>query len=99
MKLGQARQKWGLQILKGFRTGSFEKKVGDEFVLFASQEGDVFYDPEWKALIQEYAPDVIESLASRVFDAPVEALEPEDQDGDDQEEDEEDNKKEDVGKN
>lgn len=96
MQLGQARQKWGGQILMGFRTGAFEKDVGGEFVLFASDKSDPLYDPEWKKLIQEYAPDVIEALASRVFDAPVEVLDAEDMAGEGEDEDED---KEDAEKN
>jgi hypothetical protein len=66
----EIRQKYGAKILLGFRDGDFEYEDDDGNVLPLTME-----NPEWKKLICEMAPDLVELLAAHVFDAPAEITE------------------------
>jgi len=84
IQFGETRQKLGAEILEGFRTGDFERMDGDRYVPMASDKTSEHYWPEWKEVIKQYAPDIIEALAIHVFERSTET-------GDDEEEDPEKN--------
>jgi hypothetical protein len=63
--LGSARLKMGTAILTGFAEGAFETDKG----LLASDPASPHYDPAWKTIVRQYAPDVIEMLAVHVFES------------------------------
>lgn len=67
----ETRMKYGLEILGGFRDGDFERKQGDDWKPIASDSASDNYFPEWKEHVKKYASDLIEHLALRVFDMPV----------------------------
>lgn len=65
---GEARIKYGLAILTGFKDGDFEK--GENQPLSADPKSP-HYDPAWKTVIKQYASDIVSLLAVHVFDASV----------------------------
>ena len=68
----EIRMKYGMAILGGFREGDFEKKMPDgKWAPIAGDPASEHYFPEWKAHIEKYASDLVEHLALRVFDMPV----------------------------
>jgi len=67
----ETRMKYGLAILGGFREGDFERKVGADWKPIASDSASDNYFPEWKAHVEKYASDLVEHLAIRVFELPV----------------------------
>ncbi|MBW2591839.1 MAG: hypothetical protein JRE58_02345 [Deltaproteobacteria bacterium] len=67
----ETRMKFGLAILGGFREGDFERQVGGKYVPMSSDSASDNYFPEWKEHIEKYASDLVEHLALRVFDMPV----------------------------
>ena len=68
----QARMKFGLEILTGFKEGDFEIKAKDgEWSPISSDPDSEHYYPDWKEHVRKYASDLIEHLAIRVFDIPV----------------------------
>ena len=68
----QTRIKFGLEILKGFREGDFEIRGKDgKWVPISSDPGSEHYYPAWKEHVKKYSSDLIEHLAIRVFDIPV----------------------------
>jgi len=73
--LGETRQKYGLKILTGFEEGGLAKPSGDGQVLFSSDPRSECFDPEWKTLIAEHAPDLIEVLAIHVFEQSIDQVE------------------------
>ncbi|RJP59044.1 MAG: hypothetical protein C4549_02855 [Deltaproteobacteria bacterium] len=64
--LGELRMKAGAAVLIGFKTGAFSV-LGKG--LISSKLGDDNYDPDWKAVVKQYAPDVIEMLSIHVFES------------------------------
>jgi hypothetical protein len=71
--MGEARIKYGLKILAGFKDGDFEK---DDCQPMSSDPASPHYDPEWKARIRQYASDIVILLAIYAFDASVIASDP-----------------------
>lgn len=72
-RLGETRQKYGAEILTGFRDGDFVRKnERNEIVPIASDPDSPNYYPEWKDLVREKASDLIEALAIHVFESSVE---------------------------
>lgn len=71
----QTRMKFGLAILEGFREGDFERKTGTGWTPIASDPTSDHFFPEWKEHVEKYASDLIEHLAIRVFDIPVQTPE------------------------
>lgn len=71
----ETRMKFGLNVLEGFREGDFERKVGAAWKPIASDSASDNYFPEWKEHVEKYASDLIEHLAIRVFDLPVQVPE------------------------
>lgn len=74
---GEQRQKYGKDILIGFREGDFlmpgkpedanyDKDGGG--VRFSSNTNSPCYDENWKDLVAEFAPDLIEALAIHAFE-------------------------------
>lgn len=86
---GENRLKHGLKVLTGIGEGSFEKQAGSGWVPVSSDANSKYYDPEWKKLVSELAPDLVELLAVHVFDASTQVA------GSGNEEDGENNGKED----
>ena len=74
-RIVETRIKYGLKILRGFREGDFERKIGEDWRAMASDPASDNYYPEWKEHIEKYASDLVEYLASRVFDMPVQMSE------------------------
>lgn len=68
----EARLKYGAKILTGFREGDFQIEKAGEIVPLSADQGSEHYVPEWKKLILAMAPDIIELLAVRVFEASCE---------------------------
>jgi hypothetical protein len=66
--VGEARQKYGLALLVGFKDGCFSKAKNQPL---SSDPQSPHYDPEWKAYIKKYASDIINLLAVHAFDASV----------------------------
>lgn len=82
MRIGEARQKFGIKILVGIREGDFVKKEGKKHVPLSSDPESKHYDPDWKKHMQAHAADLIEILCARVFDVSAEVLEGEESEGD-----------------
>lgn len=78
----QTRMKFGLAILEGFREGDFEAQISGEWKPIASDPGAENYNPTWKDHVEKYASDLIEYLAIRVFDMPVQTPEEQEDEGD-----------------
>lgn len=68
-RTGETRMKYGAKILEGFRDGDFIAPVNGQSVPISSKEGYPNYYPGWKELVTKKAPDLIEVLAMRVFEA------------------------------
>lgn len=66
----KARLESGMKILTGFEVGSFERKVGGEYVQFSSDEDDPDFFSGWREWVRENANDLVILMAARVFDAP-----------------------------
>jgi len=78
-RVAETRQKFGARILKGFREGDFERPDGKGgWLPLASDPQSKHYAEDWKKQVQDLAPDVIESLAIRVFEASTQAAPDED---------------------
>lgn len=71
----ETRMKFGLKILEGFREGDFEIKTTDGWLPISSDSESRCFKKDWKEHIKKYASDLIEHLAIRVFDLPVQAAE------------------------
>ncbi|KKW12652.1 MAG: hypothetical protein UY48_C0010G0004 [Candidatus Gottesmanbacteria bacterium GW2011_GWB1_49_7] len=65
--MGEARLKYGLRILIGIRDGDFATDDGP----MSSNQQSPGYKENWKAIINELAPDVIAQLAILVFENPL----------------------------
>ena len=71
----KARQEFGLKILTGIREGDFEAEKADgTFNLLASDPSSPNYREDWKTLVAELAPDLVQALAGHVFDASAEII-------------------------
>jgi hypothetical protein len=66
--MGEARSKYGLLILTGFKDGDFEKEEGRPL---ASDPKSPHYDPAWKSYLRQFASDIVSLLAIHVFEASV----------------------------
>lgn len=80
--MGEARLKYGMLILKGFKDGDFEK---DENQPLSSDPKSSHYDAAWKTFIKQYASDIVSLLAVHAFDASVTTESPELPESDDEE--------------
>jgi len=58
----KARQKFGIEILDGFKEGSFQKEQEGQWIDLTTS------DPDWKSILMEFASDLIEALAMHVFE-------------------------------
>lgn len=75
--MGDTRMKFGAKILTGITDGEFQKEDGKPL---SSRDASPDYDPQWKSLVEKYAPDVIAMLAIHVFEAALTKSEPDDED-------------------
>jgi hypothetical protein len=64
--IGETRMKAGAAILMGFEKGAF---LVPGKGLISSKPGEENYDPEWKATVKQFAPDIIERLAIHAFES------------------------------
>jgi hypothetical protein len=64
--IGELRMKAGAKIFVGFKKGSFSVPGKG---LISSTPGEENYEPAWKAIVRQYAPDVIEMLALHAFES------------------------------
>ena len=79
-KTTEARQEYGVLILEGFKKGGFHLPQEDGSVKdISSDPADPDYIAEWKEKIKEFAIDLVEVLAHRIFDAPPVIMNQEDQ--------------------
>lgn len=78
---GETRQKYGLRILTGITDGQFTQEGGKPL---SSDKNSPHYNEGWKAIIAQYASDVVATLAQHVFENAVSAA---DTENDDDEED------------
>jgi hypothetical protein len=70
--LGELRQQAGARLITGYANGNFERpnnKGG--WTPFDSDPRSPHYLPTWLEELQTQAPDVLESLAMRVFESPL----------------------------
>ena len=65
---GEARIKYGLLVMTGFKDGDF---VTDDNKPLSSDPHSSFYNPAWKTIVKQYASDIVSLLAVHVFDASV----------------------------
>lgn len=94
-KQAEAREKYGLKILTGIRTGDFvipadahpgvkegrcQPAEGDKHVPISSDPESEFYVEDWKTWVHKGAPHLIQYLAGQVFDLPAEADETDEDD-------------------
>ncbi|WP_319543156.1 hypothetical protein [uncultured Pseudodesulfovibrio sp.] len=90
---GQMRRQYGLAIITGLGEGCFGKprldmngkpcldKNGKIVIDPVSSDPDSeHFDPDWKQYLKKYAAHLIEALAVRVFEEPVLAVPPMDDD-------------------
>jgi len=71
MKVGEARQNFGSKILLGIRKGDLLfKEDGKPIRPVCSDPEDPDFIPEWKALVEVKAADLIEALAQHAFGIP-----------------------------
>jgi len=84
----EARQEYGLLILEGFKKGGFHLPCGvadsptpqgDSLKDISSDPADPDYIADWKDKIKEFAIDLVEVLAHRIFDGPPVIMNQEDQ--------------------
>lgn len=76
----QARLKFGFEILTGFRDGDFEIQTkGGEWEPISSDPDSKHHYPDWKGHVKKYASDLVEHLAIRVFDIPVQTPVPDEE--------------------
>jgi hypothetical protein len=65
----ETRRRFGLAIMCGLAEGDFEVSAeGEEPRPLSSQEGSPGYDPRWKEVVAESAPELVEALAYHVFE-------------------------------
>ena len=76
---------YGEMVILGFEEGYFKFKTPspqktndegkgggeEELRTISSDPESKNYDPNWKALLRKYAPDVLEAVAEHVFEPPV----------------------------
>jgi len=66
---------YGLKLITGFRKGDI--KIADNIGKIkdiSSNPKDPEYEPEWKKLLKEYRPDILEALAYRIYFNPCDIL-------------------------
>jgi len=73
-RVTEARLKYGLEIVTGFRDGDFLKPgPGNKGVPFSADPQSANYEPKWKALLKQYAADLLMALAQQVFEGAYKA--------------------------
>lgn len=78
-RMGETRLQYGAKILLGFKDGAFDKAPGEPL---SSDPKSSHYDPSWKAIVKQYAADVIEMLAVHVFESSLISDQPDDANSD-----------------
>lgn len=71
-RLVETRLKYGAQILTGIRDGDFAVEKDGAIQALSSNAASKFYNPGWKEKVAEFAPYLIEALASAVFEGAAE---------------------------
>ena len=63
---------YGELVILGFEEGYFQEKMPEgELRIVSSDPESKNYDPNWKAFLRKWAPDVLEAVAEHVFEPPV----------------------------
>jgi hypothetical protein len=65
---GECRQKYGKEILEGWRAGDFGEEKNGEVVPVNSTPGDAHFRKDWKDWFQTHNADLIERLAIHAFE-------------------------------
>lgn len=66
--LGATRLKYGAAIITGFQEGAFATEKG----VLSPDPQSPHYDPDWKNKVMQFAPEIIQVLAMRVFENSLE---------------------------
>lgn len=64
----ETRQQWGLKIIEGFKEGDFQRVSNGECKPMSSDPKSENYAPDWKDYLSRYAPDVLEAIATHIFE-------------------------------
>lgn len=70
---GECRQKFGCQILAGFRDGDFAQEVNGQVVAVSSTQGAQGYLQDWKEWFCKHNADLVERLAIHAFEQSTDA--------------------------
>jgi hypothetical protein len=65
---GENRQKYGKEILKGWRKGDFGEEVNGQAVPVNTDPGDPHYREDWKDWFQKHNADLVDRLAIHAFE-------------------------------
>jgi len=69
IRLLEVRRRFGLLILQGLAEGDFELPAQDGGRRpVSSDPGSAHFEPHWKELIEERAPELVEALAYHIFE-------------------------------
>jgi len=71
----EAKVKYGLAVITGFRDGDFVRNVDGQDRPMASEPASDNYHEQWKEELERFAADIVMIVASHVFDAPTEITE------------------------
>jgi len=72
----QTRIKYAEKIITGIREGDFGHEIDGVVKPLSCVPGSENYKENWKEIIKENAPDILEAVAAFVFDDPVEIVPP-----------------------
>lgn len=67
----ETRQEWGEKKITGFKEGDFRFKEGETLREISSDPESANYEPNWKALLRKYAPDILEAVAEQIFETTI----------------------------
>lgn len=70
---GECRQKFGSQILAGFRDGDFAQEVNGQVVAVSSTQGAEWFRQDWKEWFCKHNADLVERLAIHAFEQSTDA--------------------------
>jgi len=65
---GENRQKYGREILKGWRSGDFGEEINGDVMPVNSDPGDPHYREDWKDWFQKHNADLVDRLAIHAFE-------------------------------
>lgn len=74
----EARLRYGLAIMTGFKAGDFGRLKDGKPVPMATDPGHADYYEGWKKEVEAGAADIVMTLAAHVFESPAEITEADD---------------------